>query len=347
MDDVLIELSTEYREKRGIARKAGEELRDVYRDMVAAKERTLLEIASTTAVALAPYVSEKPDFTELLPQVEEAFHYAFPNTEIEALAAMSARDLQDVVGTWKASLFEVQVRDRLNEGGWVGDVHLEEGQIARVVQDADTGEWGLQVYNANETPAVDLQERLDHTVSAITEALEAYPDMEIVPPGDQDRASAIAEHLHDLGTSEDKIDKSVFAPMKPFMDSAAGNVASEFAEYALPALPFVILSLSEGTQVMIGRKDITHGLVDFTKGSARAGITMGVAYLVFFLDGGFLSIPATFLARLSIAGFDRYHTFRDLEGKLDTQVERVRSLRGVYCAREAEPAPAVKEPADA
>ena len=113
-----------------------EQIRELYTKYLQSREATLLDAVAAAAGISGVVLSPRFDPSDLSPQMREAFELAYPSIPIESLADYSPEQLEGFIHGWKGKLFEVIVRDRLNDGKWVGELHLKPGQYAELAKDA-------------------------------------------------------------------------------------------------------------------------------------------------------------------------------------------------------------------
>ena len=109
---------------------------------------------------------------------------------------------------------------------------------------------------------------------------------------------------------------------------------TELTENIGGLLPFVIISASEGTKVLLGRKPGKTGLKDGAFRMAKTGAALGVGAAVSGLTGFWAAIPATMGVR---ALFDRYKS-RSLTGRrVQSRINRLKELNKFIRQEEAQP----------
>jgi hypothetical protein len=101
------------------------------------------------------------------------------------------------------------------------------------------------------------------------------------------------------------------------------GLLTELTESVTGLLPFVIISVSEGSKVLLGRKPGKTGLKDGAYRMAKSGAALGVGAAVTGLCGFWAAIPATMGVR---ALFDRYRS-KALTGKrVEGRIRRLQEL---------------------
>ena len=101
------------------------------------------------------------------------------------------------------------------------------------------------------------------------------------------------------------------------------GLLSELTESVTGFLPFMIISVSEGSKVLLGRKPGKTGLKDGAYRMVKTGAAMGVGAAVTGLTGFWAAIPVTMGVR---ALFDRYRS-KALTGKrVEGRIKRLQEL---------------------
>lgn len=106
------------------------------------------------------------------------------------------------------------------------------------------------------------------------------------------------------------------------------GILSELTESVTGLLPFVIITVSEGSKVLLKRKPGKTGLKDGAYRMIKSGAAMGVGAAVTGLAGFWAAIPVTMGVR---ALFDRYRsktmTGRRVQGRIDRLKELNKFIR--------------------
>lgn len=101
------------------------------------------------------------------------------------------------------------------------------------------------------------------------------------------------------------------------------GILTELTESMAGVLPFVIISVHEGTKVLLGRKPGMTGLKDGAFRMVKTGAAMGVGAAVAGATGFWAAIPVTMGVR---ALFDRYRS-KTLTGKrVQGRIKRLQEL---------------------
>lgn len=106
------------------------------------------------------------------------------------------------------------------------------------------------------------------------------------------------------------------------------GILTELTQSVTGLLPFVIISATEGTKVLLGKKPGITGLKDGAYRMAKSGAAIGVGAAVTGLAGFWAAIPVTMGVR---ALFDRYRsktlTGRRVQGRIQRLQELNRFIR--------------------
>jgi hypothetical protein len=251
--------------------------------------------AAVAAAAVETYVEAAAGRPQTItPELREAFEKAFPAKALADLQGYSPDQLAGIASAWKGKLFEILVRDHLNEGEWVGDIHLEHGQTALLADSLAQPGWDLSIQNADGTTADLLQLKAVATLGPIKEALERYPHFEIVAT---DEIAAIAADAHSSGVNQSDLNEQVADAM---------DLSDHVLTDLIPFMPFVVIAGIEAWSVHKGRRSSRHALGNGIWRSGASAAAMGAGYLVHLADGGLLSVPAAMSMRVA-AGRLRSH----------------------------------------
>ncbi len=280
-----------------------------------------MDAAAAAAAVNALFLADRIDISQVTPQMEEAFRLTYPNVDLSSLADRSPSEVEGFLSAWKGKYFEVLVRDDLNAGELVGDIHLDPGQTAVLAESATQPGWDLEILNADGSVAQELQLKATQSLAYVKEALERYPDIDVLTTDEVLNAGGEAvQGIFPSGFSDSAIEDTIQAPMEALFDSPL----EELVDTILPGLPFVLIAVGEGRKVLLSRKSFDLAMQDGLYRAAKTGAAIGVGGLVVLLDGGILSLPASFLTRV---GIDRYHFSMRLITDLERRTGELRTLR--------------------
>ena len=101
------------------------------------------------------------------------------------------------------------------------------------------------------------------------------------------------------------------------------GILTELTQSVSGILPFVIISATEGTKVLLGRKPGKTGLKDGAFRMVKSGAAMGVGAAVTGSAGFWAAIPVTMGVR---AMFDRYRSKTLTGRRVQGRIERLKEL---------------------
>ena len=310
------ELATHYAEHYGNDVRSHNELcvlRDRY---VREREASVLDAAAATLALDAIFFSDQVDTSAITPQMAEAFELV-TNKTVDELRNLSPSEAKGWLGLWKGKYFEVMVRDKLRAGEQVGDIRLEVGQTTELAASPIQPGWDLQILNADGTVNERLQLKATDDIGRVKQALERYPDIDVLAT--EEGVAQGIEGVLSSGISDADLEEQVAAPMEDLLDGPL----EEFAETVLPGLPFVLIATAEGGKVMLGRQTFQRAMNRSLERVIKSGASIGVGALLALIDLGVVSLPATFLTRVSI---DRYKLSTRISRQLEADMESIRAV---------------------
>lgn len=101
------------------------------------------------------------------------------------------------------------------------------------------------------------------------------------------------------------------------------GILTELTQSVTGILPFVIISATEGTKVLLGRKPGKTGLKDGAFRMAKTGAALGVGAAVSGITGFWAAIPVTMGVR---ALFDRYRSKALTGRRVHSRIQRLQEL---------------------
>lgn len=264
------------------------------------KSDNLADLFSTAAALGSIIYSDYIDHEQITPQMREAFYTSFPNKDISELSDFTAIQLEGVVNNWKGKYFEVLLRDELNAGNQVGNIILEDGQIAKLSENLTEPGWDLKILNSDGTIADEIQAKATDNIYYVKDALEKY-DYDIITTSE---ISEFSEKVSASDFSDVDLEKGISSPIEALFDSSATNTLEE----VVPSLPFVIIAISEGRKIIMRKESLSNGLKSSFSRSAKTGASMSAGLIAASIFGGFLAIPASIATRYSIDRFKHNKT---------------------------------------
>ncbi len=283
MDSPLEGISTEYERRYGETVRSSTNLRGLYDRYIRRRESTLLDAVAATAAVDAIFFADRIDLDAVTPQMSEAFDRAYPDRDLgqrlEELRNLEpgSPEALGFLSRWKGVYHEVLIRDRLNDGGQIGRVVLGEGQSAVLAEELNQPGLDLRILNPDGTEDLLLQAKATSDVGLLNEALQRYPDIEILAT-DEVVGQILDERVFPSGFRNEDLQARVEAPMEELWDGPV----EELVESVLPGLPFVIMVTTEGTKVLLGRQSYQAAMRNTLERGAKTGTAMGVGALVAF-----------------------------------------------------------------
>ena len=101
------------------------------------------------------------------------------------------------------------------------------------------------------------------------------------------------------------------------------GILTELTQSVTGLLPFVIISATEGTKVLLGRKPGKTGLKDGAFRMVKTGAALGVGAAVTGVTGFWAAIPVTMGVR---ALFDRYRSKALTGRRVQSRIQRLQEL---------------------
>lgn len=294
-------------------------LRDRY---VRRRESSLLE-AITAATSLNTIVSaDAIDYGAITPQMRKAFELSFPNDVLEdRLADLDVGDTAQLAGfmsNWRGKYFEVLVVDELNSGGQVGNLVLSEGRRAVLAVDISQPGWDLQIIDETGAALTEIQLKATGSVSYLKEALEKYPDIDIVAT-DEAAEAILDESVAASGFDNAALSDDLHEPLDDVIDSPLVDALEAFGA----GLPIILITGTEGAAWLVGRQDFASAMERSVSRAVKSGAAIAVGGLLTAAGAGAFAVPATLLARLGMA---RHGISERLNEQVGRDTDTVRAL---------------------
>lgn len=280
------------------------------------KRQTLLDVAMEASAA---QVQTGADFEDLDPRLQQAIRDTNPGLDESNWFSMDAEEHAGAVNAAKGKYFEYLVVDRLNAGEQVGDVVLAPGQEAMIAESMTQPGWDVQIVNGEGAVVQYLQMKATDSGAYIREALERYPDFQIVS------TSEAADHLDshamvlDAGIGNDELSRQV----GDAVDLADDAVTERFVDYFCPLWPLMAIAAMEGYRVSVGQASIDAFVEQMAARGKRLLAIKLAGATVFALGGGLLAIPAGLVGGL---WFDRFRNVHGLDERYSHGTDRILSL---------------------
>ena len=250
-----------------------ESIKNLHQHYASRKAESLMD-AMLAAIGISTLIDGNTiNYDAITPQMEEAFSLSFPNKSISELEGLDAESLRGILSNWKGKLFEVQVRDQLNNGDIVGEVVLDQGQTAVLAESVNQPGWDLKILNTDGTADEFLQLKATESMSYINEALEKYPDIDIMATSE---IASISEELQNSGISLDELNE-------PLLEVLDGG--SDVLDMIVPGLPFLIIAAAEGRKVFVKKADWDEAVINIASRGVKTGLAMAVGLVAFDITG--------------------------------------------------------------
>ena len=330
MDSPLTDLAARYSRQYGTAARSNEGLRQLYNRYVKERESSILDAAAATTALDVMAFGDQVDTGAITPQMEEAFRLAASDVASRMTLAERLAQLGDssedgrrgFLSLLKGKYFEVVARDRLNAGQRVGDVILGPGQTAQLAIGPTQPGWDLGIINADGSTDELLQLKATNYLKPISDALAASPEFRVLATdegADQALNNLLNPDVLRSGISDAQLESEVAAPIEPLLDTQFENLL----EVVAPGLPFVLIGLTEGTKVLMGRQAFELAAHRSLERASKTGAAMAVGGLAVLVGAGVVSLPAIFLTRI---GIDRFRIQAGLSKRLSADMESIRTL---------------------
>jgi hypothetical protein len=268
------------------------------------KRQSLLDVAMEASAA---QVQAGADFEDLDPRLQQAVRDTNPGLDQSSWFSM---DAEEHIGA---------VVDRLNAGEQVGDLVLASGQQALIAESMTQPGWDVRIVNDEGTVVQYLQMKATDSGAYIREALERYPDFQIVSTSEV--AGQLDGHamVLDAGIDDDELRRQVGGAVG-LADEA---VTERFVDYFCPLWPLMAIAAMEGYRVSIGQASIDAFVEQMAARGKRLLAIKLAGATVFALGGGLLAIPAGLAGGL---WYDRFRNVHGLDERYAYGTDRLLSL---------------------
>tara|TARA_R110002073_G_scaffold312586_4_gene484124 strand:- start:26724 stop:27674 length:951 start_codon:yes stop_codon:yes gene_type:complete len=306
------------------SKKPKEELYKLHQSYLKRKQETITE-ALAASIALNEILSKEIiDLSAITPEMQEAFDISFPKLQIEDLSNYTNNQLTGIISNWKGKLFEIEVRDRLNDGEIVGDLSLADGQYATIAEDVTQPGWDLQILNEDGTIAELLQLKATNSLSYINSAFEKYPEIDVMSTSE---IADLNESLINSDISIEDLNSAIETPMQPLFEGFGDNVLDTL----LPGLPFFVICLSEGRHVFMNIKTANEAFANASERAIKSGLSIGAGLLTtYFTSFSILGGIVTFLTRLLFKEEEKEEKARELQLLIANKKPELLLLKETY-----------------
>lgn len=262
--------------------------------------------------------------------ISEAFRLQYPNLGQNLVGASEER-LNGLANGIKGKYFELLVRDRLNDGETLGELRLGPGQVARLAASPTQEGWDLEIVNLEDGTLVEhLQLKATTSMSYIKSALDQNPDIRVVVPSEVD---GVTDEILRTDISDNDLAEAVNRQLGEHSEDVLNEILDRSAEWAFDAVPIVsgiLIALTEGRLVLIGRSNLDESLQRGARRLGRSATFSTLGATLFALDAGILSVPTTTAARVAWSRI----TNRIASGEyLDVKTSEIRESIGQHLIR--------------
>lgn len=269
----------------------GEAFQHAFRRFLKANRESLLDV---TVAAASVQVSLGDGPEDIDPLLLKAIHDTNPSLAEENWFALDGEALQGAVNTAQGKYFEYLVVDRLNQGQQVGPLSLDPGQQAVLAESMTQPGWDLRIEDEHGAVVEYLQLKATDSVGYIRDALERYPDIQILATGEVADSGLVL----DSGIT----DQELRAQVQEGLDAVDVSLSESFLDHFHPLLPLAAMALYEGRRLWVGKQSMDDFKLALARRSQRIVVTQAIGAAVYALDGGLLSLPAAIAGGLV---FDR------------------------------------------
>ena len=263
-------------------------------------QQEILEIAAIAADVSADSILNLGLEPESNPLIVEAFRLQYPNVDQDGLVGSSEERLSGLANGIKGKYFELLVRDRLNNGESLGELRLMPGQVVRLADSPTQEGWDLKIVNDEDGSLVEqLQLKATTSMSYVKGALDENPDIRVAVPSEVD---GVKDEILRTDISDNDLAEAVNRQLGEQSEDTLNDMLDQGAEWAFDAVPIVsgiLIALTEGRLVLIGRSSLDESLQRGARrlGKSAAFSTLGATLVA--LDAGILSVPTTTAARVA------------------------------------------------
>lgn len=305
---------------------AGEAFHRAFSRYMKANRESLLDITLSVASAQVTLDAGPDDVDPLL---LKAVYDTNPSLNETHFFGLDEDAQQGAVNAAKGKYFEYLVVERLNAGEQVGPLVLPDGFHAELAESFTQPGWDLRIVDGHGVTAEYLQLKATDSVGYVRDALERYPDFEILATHDVAHSGLVL----DSGLSNEELTHHAGLAVE-VVDS---SISKLFFDYFSPLMPLVAIASLEGYKVVVGRQSMDAFKMSIARRGQRVVVAKLAGAVVYALDGGLLSIPAAFagglwfdhtINRTAITSSFRDHRSRLLALRLQQQ-ERMLKLEAI------------------
>lgn len=279
---------------------------------------------ATLTDVLAGRVAE----TDLPPELVEAFHAQYPHAGglVEKIQELhdDPEALRGLVSGLKGKLFELEYVDFLNDG------HLPAGHLAELAASPTQAGWDVVIHGPDGSIVEQLQLKATADLQLIHQALERYPDFDIVVPSDVFDAAEVkgylAGHVVDSGIDLQDVADQV---------GGAIDTAASAGPDLFPEMAFLFIAAHFAYQLAQRERSPEAILRAAGRRAVKAGIAGALGGAAAWLAGPAVGVPVSIAARLALS---RVEIMADYQRSADERLVRVHAIEAKVWSRSADAA---------
>lgn len=284
------------------------------------RKTRLMDLASV-ATSLA-YV----DRAELDALALQAIHTTNPAFDPSRMGEYSELEWMGITNAAKGKYFELLVVDRLNAGEAVGDLYLADGHSAQVAESITQPGWDVRIVDEQDHVVELLQLKATESVGYVRQALERYPDIQILATDEAAERLTDNTMVLDANMSERELAAAIDTTLRD-MDP---GVLDQFWEAFNPLLPALVIATTQGYQVTVGKQAAKEAFSIASERAARGLVAGGVGAAVkVATDSLLMAAPASLVVGW---WFDRLRNAEAM-GEFIREQRRRQDVRLVYVER--------------
>ena len=266
------------------------------------QEREILELAAFAADVGLDDVLNLGLEPEANPQFLDAFKLQYPNVSLDSLRDATEERLSGLANGAKGKYFEVLVAEKLNAGESVGGIQLGPGENAGLFESPIHPGSDLYIINDAGEIVEEIQLKATESLGYVKEALEKYPDIPVMVPQELSDAAAIHDNIVSADISDELLEDVGKEQLGELSEDAITDIVEQSAEFAfdaIPAVSAVVIGLSEGRQVLLGRSTVEESLRRGTVRLGRSSVYSVIGAGLMAADAGVISIPTVTVLRIA------------------------------------------------
>lgn len=263
------------------------------------REQEILDILSTAVDVSTDSMLNLGLEPESNPLLLRALNLQYRDFDPKFLVSASIEQLQGHVNSIKGKYFEVLVEQKLNEGERLGELKLVQGQVARLADSPNQPGWDMQIINPDGSIDEELQLKAVKTMGHIREAFEKYPGIRIATPVEIDGA---ADEILQTNITWEELTDTTTEQLTELGEDAVTDALQKTAEWvfdAVPAFPAVLIIVTEGRAVVLGRSSLNDALGRSASRVQTAAVFSTLGATLAALDAGVITVPTTIASRIA------------------------------------------------